>query len=125
VKLRRATSLGLTCALCVPLMSGCQRLKAYIPGLDANAARGIELATRYGCASCHEIPGAAVTGRVGPTMRGVHRRAYLAGGLPNTPEQMVALIRFPNRARPGTLMPNLGVSDPDARELVAFLYTLR
>jgi cytochrome c len=121
----RPALVGLICALCGTLLSGCQRLSALVPGLDANAARGIELTNRYGCASCHEIPGAAVTGYVGPTMRGVERRAYLAGGLPNTPEQMVELIRFPDRARPGTLMPNLRVSEPDARELAAFLYTLR
>ena len=122
---RGATLLGVACALCGPLSSGCQRLNAYVPGLDPNAARGIELTHRYGCASCHDIPGAAVTGHVGPSLRGVERRAYLAGGLPNTPAQMVELIRFPDRARPGTLMPNLRVSEPDARELAAFLYTLR
>lgn len=112
-------------ALCAVGLAGCQRLSASVPGLDPDAARGIELVDRYGCAACHEIPGAAVAGHVGPTLRDVRRRAYLAGGLPNTPLQMVELIRFPDRARPGTLMPNLRVSEPDARELAAFLYTLR
>ena len=123
--MRRRPLFGLACLLCGSLASGCQRLNAYVPGLDPVAARGIQLTTKYGCASCHEIPGAAVTGHVGPPLRGVQRRAYLAGGLPNTPAQMAELIRFPNRARPGTLMPNLRVSEPDARELTAFLYTLR
>ena len=118
----RATLLGLACALCGMMLSSCQRINAYI---DQDAARGLELAEFYGCAACHEIPGAATTGYVGPALRGVQRRAYLAGGLPNTPETMVELIRFPDRARPGTLMPNLRVSEPDARELAAFLYTLR
>ena len=81
----RAMLLGLSCALVALLLSGCQRLSAYVPGLNPDAARGLELASRYGCAACHEIPGAAVTGYVGPTLRGVQRRAYLAGGLPNTP----------------------------------------
>jgi cytochrome c len=122
---RRATLLGLACALCGLLSSGCQRLSAYVPGLDPTMARGVELTNHYGCAACHEIPAAAVTGYVGPSLRGIQRRAYLAGGLPNTPEQMVEWIRFPERVRPGTLMPNLGVSESDARELAAFLYTLR
>ena len=122
---RRAALLGLACALCGSLSSGCQRLSASVPGLDPTAARGIALAHHYGCASCHEIPAAKVTGYVGPSLRGVQRRAYLAGALPNTPEQMVEWIRFPDRARPGTLMPNLRVSDADARALAAFLYTLR
>ena len=122
---RRAALVGLVCALCGPLVSACQQLSAYVPGLNPTAARGIALANHYGCASCHDIPAAAVTGHIGPSLRGVERRAYLAGGLPNTPEQMVELIRFPERARPGTLRPNLRVSEADARELAAFLYTLR
>ena len=122
---RRAPLVGLLSVLCGLLSSGCQRLSAYVPGLDPEAARAIRLANDYGCASCHEIPGAAVTGHVGPTLRNVQRRAYLAGGLPNTPETMVQWIRFPNRARPGTLMPTLNVSEADARELAGFLYTLR
>ena len=121
----RATSMIAACVLCGSLSSGCQRLGTFVPGLDPAAARGIELTNHYGCASCHDIPGAQVTGHVGPPLRGVERRAYLAGGLPNTPDQMMELIRFPDRARPGTLMPNLGVSEPDARQLAAFLYTLR
>ena len=121
----RLTLLGVASALCATVFTGCQRISAFVPGLDEDAARGRALAEHYGCAACHEIPGAATTGYVGPTLRGVHRRAYLAGGLPNTPETMVELIRFPDRARPGTLMPNLRVSESDARELAAFLYTLR
>jgi cytochrome c len=123
--MRLPALLPLCCVLVAPLSSGCQQLVAYVPSLDPDAARGIQLATRYGCASCHQIPGAPMTGYVGPSLRGVQRRAYLAGGLPNTPDAMVEWIRFPNRARPGTLMPNLGVSEADARELAAFLYTLR
>lgn len=122
---QRVTGLGLTCALCAAVLCGCQKLSAVVPGSTAGTARAIELASRHGCVSCHDIPGAAVTGRVGPSLRGINGRAYLAGGLPNTPEQIVAFIRFPERARPGTLMPNLRVSESDARELAAFLYTLR
>jgi cytochrome c len=122
---RHAARFSLACALCAPLLSGCQRLNAGVPGLNPAAARGIELTSHYGCASCHDIPGAAVTGHVGPTLRGVQRRPYLAGGVPNTPAHMIEWIRFPDRVRPGTLMPNLRVSEADARELAAFLYTLR
>jgi cytochrome c1 len=122
---RHAWLFALSSLLCGLLSSGCQRLSAYVPGLDPGAAHAIELANQYGCASCHEIPGAGVTGYVGPTLRNVQRRAYLAGGLPNTPDTMVQWIRFPDRARPGTLMPTLNVSEADARELADFLYTLR
>ncbi len=113
------------CGLCASLLGGCQRLSAYVPGLDEEGVRGRRLAEHYGCAACHEIPGAATSGFVGPTMRGIGRRAYLAGALPNNPATLVAWIRFPERVRPGTLMPDLGVSEQDGRDLAAFLYTLR
>ena len=122
----RATPLGLVASLLsAALLGGCQRVSAYLPGLDEEAARGRRLAEHYGCAACHEVPGAATSGFVGPSMRGIQRRAYLAGGLPNTPETLVEWIRFPERVRPGTLMPNLRVSEQDGRDLAAFLYTLR
>lgn len=122
----RTTILGLlTCLVSGTTLGGCQRVSTYLPGLDEEAARGRRLAEHYGCAACHEIPGAATSGFVGPTMRGIQRRAYLAGGLPNTPATLVAWIRGPERVRPGTLMPNLRVSEQDGRDLAAFLYTLR
>lgn len=116
---------GLAFALLGIVPSACEQIGGVVPGLDPRAERSVALASRYGCVACHEIPGASATGYVGPPLHGVRRRAYLAGGLPNTPEAMVALIRFPDRVRPGTVMPNLRVSETDARELAAFLYALR
>lgn len=120
----RLVSWMVSCAS-VSLLGACQQFRAHVPGVDEQAARGLRLAEHYGCAACHEIPGAATSGRIGPTMRGLGRRAYLAGAVPNTPETLVAWIRFPERTRPGTLMPNLRVSEQDGRELATFLYTLR
>ena len=117
---------GLGCATLAGLvLSGCQPIDSFLPGRDPQAARGVTLAERYGCVTCHEIPGTTAAGYVGPALGDVRRRAYLAGGLPNTPAAMAHWIRYPERARPGTLMPNLQVTEADARELVAFLYALR
>jgi cytochrome c1 len=47
----------------------------------------------------------------------------LAGRLDNSPENLQSWIRNPQRVSPGTAMPDLNVSERDARDLSAFLYT--
>jgi len=64
-------------------------------------------------------------GDIGPPLDDVGRRVYLAGSLPNTPEQMAQWIRFPQAYRPGSGMPDLHVSADDAKDMVAHLYRLR
>lgn len=86
--------------------------------------RGLSAIGRYGCASCHEIPGIG-RARVGPPLTGVASRAYLAGRLPNTPATMAQWIQHPQAIEPGNVMPEMGVTDDDARDIVAYLYTLR
>jgi cytochrome c2 len=96
------------------------------PALGGDPENGRLLLRQFGCGSCHEIPEvAAAKGRVGPPLGGIARRVYLGGVLPNTPENMAAFIRAPQRADPRTAMPDLGVSEAHARDMVAYLYTLR
>lgn len=76
----------------------------------------------YGCGSCHTIPGIrGADGLVGPPLTRFHERAYIAGQLPNTPENLVHWIRNPQEVEPGTAMPDLGVTEEDAREIAAYL----
>lgn len=80
----------------------------------------------YGCASCHVIPGVAgARGMVGPSLEGIASRVYLGGQLPNTPENMMLWVREPQKVSPGTAMPDLGVTEEDGRDMVAYLYTLK
>ena len=80
----------------------------------------------YGCGSCHEIDGVeGAGGRVGPPLEHLGVRAYLAGQLPNTTANVIRWVRHPQEVRPGSVMPEMGVSARDARDLAAFLYTLR
>jgi cytochrome c1 len=62
---------------------------------------------------------------VGPPLIQWSRRAYLAGRLPNTPSDLVHWIVAPQAIEPGTAMPMLGVSVEEARNIAAYLYTLR
>ncbi|HEV7889657.1 MAG TPA: c-type cytochrome [Pyrinomonadaceae bacterium] len=88
--------------------------------------RGVEAIRRYGCATCHTIPGVpGATALVGPNLQQVASRMYLAGVLPNTPDNMVRWIQHPRDVDPLTAMPNLNVTDGDARDIASYLYTLK
>jgi cytochrome c len=91
-----------------------------------DARRGPELMRRYGCATCHTVPGVdGATGGVGPPLGGIAQRSYIGGVLPNTPENLMQWIRDPKLVDSLTAMPNVGVSEVDARHIAAYLYTLR
>jgi cytochrome c oxidase assembly factor CtaG/cytochrome c551/c552 len=92
---------------------------------DGDPSRGRESLRRYGCATCHTIPGVTgAVGTVGPPLTQFARRAYAAGA-PNEPDHVVRFIQHPRQTRPGTPMPEMGLSDHDARDMAAYLYTLR
>jgi cytochrome c len=89
-------------------------------------SRGKDVIRRYGCSTCHTIPGVeGARGQVGPSLEGIASRAYLAGKLPNSPANMIKWIREPQDVQPGTAMPELGVTEQDGKDIAAYLYTLR
>jgi cytochrome c len=105
-------------------------------GASAEAARGMTGGgdpergraglRKYGCSSCHTIPGVrGADGLVGPPLTSIGARTYLAGALPNTPENLVRWIRHPQEIRPPNAMPDLGVTEQDGRDIAAYLYTLK
>jgi cytochrome c2 len=88
--------------------------------------RGRQRITQYGCDSCHTIPGVVTAdANVGPPLTRVARRVYLAGRLENTPENMRRWIEHPHRFDERTAMPEMGVTEADSRDIVAYLYTLQ
>jgi cytochrome c2 len=90
-----------------------------------SADRGRDMLRAYGCSACHTIGGVpGATGRVGPPLDGIAERAFVAGVLPNTPDNLVRWIMEPRVVDPETAMPNLGVRAADARDMAAYLYTL-
>jgi cytochrome c2 len=97
---------------------------AVLTGGDPSVGRG--LIRRYGCGSCHTIPRVpGATGLVGPPLTGVANRVYIGGVVRNSPRNMVRWIRHPRNIDPMTAMPDVGVTEKDARDIAAFLYTLR
>jgi cytochrome c2 len=88
--------------------------------------RGRALVRTYGCGTCHEVPGVrGATGTVGPSLAEIANRSFVAGRLENTPANLMRWIRAPREVSPGTAMPDMGVTEADARDLAAYLETLR
>lgn len=119
-------ALLLASALCALLaLAGCERDRAAVPpGIrEGNRYVGRELLLRYGCVACHRIAGMPeVQGQSGPALERIAYRSYLGGILPNTPANMVRWITHPQAVSPGTAMPELGVSEQQARDMAAYLY---
>jgi cytochrome c2 len=89
-------------------------------------SRGPDLLRKYGCQTCHTVPGVVgANGLVGPPLAGIASRSYIAGVLPNAPDNMLRWIRDPRGVDAKTAMPNTGVTPSDARHIAAYLYTLR
>ena len=105
------------------LGAGCGQAES--PALGGDVGQGKLLLRQYACTACHDIPGVPGQGKVGPPLGGVAGRIYLAGVLPNTPEHMASFIRNPQQADPRTAMPDMGVTEAQARDMVAYLYTLK
>jgi cytochrome c len=88
--------------------------------------RGRSAIGRYGCGSCHDIPGVAgATATVGPPLGNIAMRSVLGGHLSNSPSNMMLWIQKPQTVDPKNVMPDMNVTDQDARDITAFLYTMR
>jgi len=124
---RRLPLAGLALVLgAAPSLAGCGDEAQARPVPGGQAERGKQLIAAYGCGSCHMIPGVdAARGMVGPPLMKFARRVYIAGEVPNTNQFLVRWITVPQAIEPGTAMPNLGVSQAQARDIAAYLYTLR
>jgi len=94
---------------------------------DELAQRGLEVFSNPAsqCVACHTIEGVS-SGDIGPNLTQVGSRSTLAGGwLDNTPENMADWIADPASVKPGSLMPDTGLSDEDIQAVVAYLQTLQ
>jgi cytochrome c len=107
-------------------LAACRKPQPGASAMRESADRGKRQIIAYGCGSCHVIPGIRqATGLVGPPLTHFAKRAYIAGEVPNTPEFLTQWIAVPQSIEPGTVMPNLGVSYGKARDIAAYLYTLK
>ena len=115
-------------ATCVAaaLISGCKEGRTVSANTIGSADRGRATIQIYGCGKCHTIPGIrGANGVVGPPLESVARRTYIAGNFPNTPDTLTHWIMAPQTMKRKTAMPSLGLSEPQARDVVAYLETLQ
>lgn len=86
--------------------------------------RGAALIRQRGCGACHTIDGiAGAHGLVGPSLEDFGARAYIAGSLTNEPDEVVRWIMDPQAIEPNTVMPDLGLTQAEARDVAAYLYS--
>jgi len=111
--------------LCALLASACSKPPpSRVDGGDPE--RGRLLVQQYQCAACHFIPEVqGPAGDAGPSLQYMGRLSYIAGGIPNQPDNMIRFLQNPPQVKPGTLMPALGISEEEARHMAAFMYTLK
>ena len=92
----------------------------------ANVERGKQLTVQYGCVTCHDIPGIkGAHGMVGPPLTKMALRQTIAGKFPNNVDTMAKWLENPQAMDPTNAMPNVGVTPKDARDIAAFLDTLK
>jgi cytochrome c2 len=64
-------------------------IKAAVRATGGNPNRGKNLIRYYGCSTCHTIPGIQeANGKVGPPLNTFALRVYIAGEVPNTPDNL-------------------------------------
>lgn len=87
-------------------------------------SRAPELIRRYGCAGCHNIPGiSGADGQVAASLAGIRKRVYVAGVIENSADNLVHWIVNPQRFSPRSAMPATGISEEEARDVAAYLYS--
>jgi len=111
------------------LAAGCtgdSMTPGYVTITGGNPNRGKAVIEHFDCGSCHIIPGVPnANGLVGPPLIKWGERTFIAGEVPNTPENLVQWIEVPTSIEPHTAMPVLGVNEQQARDAAAYLYTIR
>ena len=120
-------------ALVLAVLSGCddfrsrgQNFQAAAHLTHGNPEAGRDRIQHYGCRACHTIPGIpGAEALVGPPLIHWSKRVYIAGELPNTPENLMKWLQHPPQIEPKTAMPDMGITEQDSRDIAAYLYSLQ
>ena len=95
-----------------------------VAGGDQEAGRAVIAAVA--CGICHVIPGIrGANGIVGPSLAGFGQRQLIGGVAPNRPAVLVQWVRDAPSIAPNTGMPEMPLTEAQARDVAAYLFTLR
>jgi cytochrome c len=109
----------------IPLVLAACVLPPNAVSTGGDSATGGQDLYRLGCGSCHTIPGiVGAHGKVGPSLEGIASHSYVAGQLSNQPPNLERWIQHPHSVHPDSLMPELGVTESQSRNIAAYLYSL-
>jgi cytochrome c1 len=121
--------LSIVAIVAAGLITGCtggQSARPYSLAEGGDPGGGRQVIVKYGCGRCHTIPGIPrANGVFGPPLNFMGRRTMIAGNFPNDPDNLVRWIMAPQSMKPKTAMPPLGLTEREARDAAAYLYTLR
>lgn len=92
--------------------------------VEAGAPPGKALFLQKGCAACHTIAGVS-SGTVGPNLSKQGANPKIAGVLDNNQDNLIKWLLNPPAVKPGTAMPNLGLSQDEASQLADYLQSLK
>lgn len=92
------------------------------PGGDVAAGEAFFL--NGPCAGCHTIDGTSAAGTLGPNLTHFASMDTILGIMENNEENLKRWLTDPPAVKPGTLMPNLNLSQKQIDDLTAFLETL-
>jgi len=97
------------------------------PAPGSVEAQGRAIIAEKACQGCHIIDGVeGMVGQNGPDLTHVASRPWLAGGVfENTPENLARWIDHPDDLKPGTVMPDAGLTPDEIRAVAAYLESLR
>ena len=91
---------------------------------DQEAGRAVIAAVA--CGICHVIPGIhGANGIVGPSLAGFGQRQLIGGVAPNQPVVLAQWVKDAPSIAPNTGMPELPLTEAQARDVAAYLFTLR
>jgi cytochrome c len=125
----RKSKRGFLIPIVCGLLSGCtggRVHRSYTIATGGQPNSGQQVIVRYRCGSCHTIPGIRdAHGVFGPPLNSFGRRSMIAGEFPNEPDILVHWVMSPKSLKPRTAMPELGISEQEARDVAAYLYTLQ
>ncbi len=97
---------------------------AAVDSLSAQAQAGAQLYMTKGCLACHAITGRSA-GVLGPNLTHLATRGTIAAGiLPNDADGLARWLRNPPLEKPGSLMPQIPLTEDEIASLVAYLQTL-
>lgn len=93
---------------------------------SGEAAKGGKIFLTEACMNCHTVRGTAAAARVGPDLTHLNTRETIgAGVLMNTSENLKKWLSNPQAYKPGSLMPNMKLSNDEVNQIAAYLETLK